>query len=137
MSTPLLEKPAKTISKMFRLPNKIDDTPPQPPRVDSKLTQTLVLARKKVRNGWVQGRSHGPGNRVCAGYAIEESAREIKGHTPMANTLIASANSMLMTAVLAQTNQLFACIPDWNDRSDRTHAEVLCAFDLAIEMSRK
>jgi hypothetical protein len=85
------------------------------------VAEKLVKARKLVERGWTQGSYHtqcGRHSRYCA-----------EGALAMSNGLC-DAELFLRKAV-GQFNIIL-----WNDAPERTQAEVLAAFDKAIELAK-
>ena len=77
---------------------------------------------------WVQGRSQRKrkgGTAYCSTAAITMAADR---YDPFQNAIL-----HLYGAIKRHAGQSYATVAAWNDAPDRTHAEVLQAFDWAIE----
>lgn len=85
----------------------------------------LEAAREKIRDPakWGKGHSWGrPPNVRCAGEVIEDSSKlDFDARQKAYEVLECAAGGRLV---------------DWNDAPERTHAEVLAAFNLAIAFER-
>lgn len=88
----------------------------------------LVKARAKIADpaDWGKGRRGNSGNRpmttCCAAEAVEETCDDYELRVRAFAKLRGAAN----------IPNLWCAIADWNDAPERTHAEVLAAFDKAI-----
>lgn len=88
-------------------------------------TKLLIAARDLVERGWCQG-VIAIGGEVCAAGALTRSYRWREGDDPQ--------------IVIEALNRLQRAVGDfdiswWNDRPERTQADVLAAYDAAISGS--
>lgn len=94
-------------------------------------TEVLIAARKLCEKGWIQGPSHefGNGQCHCPMTAIGRSGRYGTDPYKRAVLFLARAIGAACDSVNAARGAIWA----WNDHPSRTLAEVLAAFDRAIE----
>lgn len=89
----------------------------------------LIKARAKIADPelWGKGRrgSERPLHTCCAAEAIEDTE-------PVNMDLRIKAINALYNAIGLSREFWMPKLPDWNDAPERTHAEVLAAFDKAI-----
>lgn len=92
----------------------------------SQVTDILVRARKLIENkdDWGQGVERHMSGRRCSLDALLDAGRGRESGAVLA----------LKRAARLSSNDFIA---DWNDTPERTHAEVLAAFDRAIEASKQ
>lgn len=92
--------------------------------------EILIAARAKIESpeNWTRGggraRTEGP---HCSQTAIYPATAETYRDALPAMTLLASA-----MGIDSDQSCILGLIWNWNDRNERTHAEVLAAFDRAI-----
>lgn len=88
----------------------------------------LTDARALIEQGWTQGvlrvRTSGPVCYCALGAIDEASSVSVEG-----SGQYNAAKNILMSVIDGP-------IPVWNDDDDRTQAEVLAAFDRAIELAK-
>jgi hypothetical protein len=99
--------------------------------------EILTDARKRVEAGWVQRRAYNEAGDVCAGHAIDLAYQSLihKMHASQDDRY--EAVQWLSKAIDLATNRRWpGGIPDWNDHDGRTKAEVLAAFEHAIQMGQ-
>jgi hypothetical protein len=90
-------------------------------------SQILKKARAKVARGWCQGAMYGDNGAVCAlGAVWQAEGPDLRDD--LAREAISAAAQAL--------DPYFTHLADWNDAPHRTKAEVLAAFDLAIELAK-
>lgn len=85
--------------------------------------ECLVAARKRLENpeNWGKGADLADREKTCALLAMCVTDRD--------SGAVASATRIFRNVVNSQS------IATWNDAPERTHAEVLAAFDKAIELA--
>ena len=97
----------------------------------------LTDARKRVEAGWVQGRAYNEAGDVCAGHAIDMAYYDLAHKMGASMDDRYEAVEWLSKAIYLATHHRWpGGIPDWNDHDSRTKAEVLAAFEHAIQMSQ-
>jgi hypothetical protein len=89
--------------------------------------ETLIRARKLIESpaNWDKGNSQKVGDCYCAQTAIEEAAN-YDNNTPAYKAFLAA---------IGKPNDTLFDIWDWNDADERTHSDILMAFDDAISMA--
>lgn len=85
--------------------------------------KVLMSAKTKIEKGWCQGYLKRRGCYCTYGAIIY-------------STVSNKASQQAIKAFL-EANKIRDCITTWNDNQDRTQAEVLAAFDKAIELAEK
>ncbi len=97
----------------------------------TNIAQVLIAAKKIIsdpRIWWQQGVPSG--GTICASMAI---GHVLSGRAPdEARYLVDAAQAVLARAIGLCNSCL---IPGWNDNPERTHAEVMEAFDKAISLA--
>ena len=94
----------------------------------SAVVETLVAARALIEHGWCQG-DYRVGECVCSYGALQQA---INGD---AEDCTITALDVEATAFLKQAMNCLSVV-SWNDARGRTQADVLAAFDHAIELAR-
>jgi hypothetical protein len=86
--------------------------------------EVLIAARKLIEKpeNWTQ-RKFRHGDAYCMSGAL----LAIDGHSIMSSAVYAALKQAVPSS--------FHCLAEWNDAPERTHAEVLAAFDRAIAMT--
>jgi hypothetical protein len=103
----------------------------------STVAEKLREARALVAKGWTQDADA----RNAAGEDLEEVYHELGDTTPVcwcaggAIHQVAGQSSYISVAKVFGSAIGVEFIPDWNDAPGRTQAEVLQAFDRAIELA--
>lgn len=94
----------------------------------------LIKARAKIADPWNWGKGRRGGQRdmhtCCAAEAIEEAGKQLMLRATAYVHRQMAALTALRNAIPDGEN---GAIIDWNDAPERTHAEVLAAFDQAIK----
>lgn len=88
------------------------------------VVECLIAARKRIENpaNWGKGGEiFEKGGKECAGYAILRSCDDMD----------TSGKAFALFASVTNPSVVL-----WNDAPERTHAEVLAAFDRAIDLGR-
>jgi hypothetical protein len=108
----------------------------------SELVQLLTSARDFVSEGWCQNASQ-IDNKVCAGAAMVLSWKILRG-IPFsrphftADDLFDQAIQTMMAAINElDLDREWHEIPYWNDHPERTHQQVLDAFDRALKIAER
>jgi hypothetical protein len=105
--------------------------------VNAVAVAILTDARKRVEAGWVQGRAYNERGDVCAGHAIDLAYQGLYRKMGASQDDRFEAVKWLSEAIYLATGRNYpGGIPDWNDKDGRTKAEVLAAFEHAIQMSQ-
>ena len=97
---------------------------------DSEVTTTLMKARDDIAVNWTKGRFE-DGDSKCAGMALEVAAG-YRDNEFFDRRLCDEAMEYFLQAI---GGRAWEDIMPWNDAPERTHAEVLEAFDKAIQLS--
>lgn len=102
----------------------------------SAVADKLREARKLIERGWCQD-----------AYALDANGDEIRENDPSAVCWCASGALLVdlnhPDPIVHRARMMFRraikndFIPGWNDRPGRTQAEVLAAFDKAIELAER
>ena len=99
--------------------------------MDSKVKEVLVKARSKIEQGWCQGASaRGRGGRTDVACA-DDAAREWCALGAILAVCGPGPEYQFVDAFMVNAGVQHITV--WNDRPGRTQAEVLAAFDRAIE----
>lgn len=108
--------------------------------MDKGTVACLTRARELLRVGWCQGVNS------CSAEAVHEG-RVLGVATPETRSCYCAVQAMFTGSSPRDFNKAwsllgsvigrFRSIPVWNDSPTRTHAEVLAAFDRAIELASK
>lgn len=97
---------------------------------NNETVRALMDARARVAAGWCQDRGRDAGGKTCAGIALANARAGTEAWTLFERSIDPPSSPR-------QTHDLrdHTFIVKWNDAPGRTQAEVLAAFDRAIEMA--
>lgn len=99
----------------------------------SDVAEKLREARKLIEQGWTKGwfvEQHEADGPIC--YCVYGALNQVVVGDAEADTTETDAAAKLLGRAVGQT---FLSLATWNDAPERTQAEVLAAFDRAIELA--
>ena len=96
-------------------------------------TEILIAAREKIERGWAQGEYARAKNGNPIGYNAEKAVCWCS----IGAIIAVDDDDPTDRAVYTLSDIVGRDITEWNDAPGRTQAEVLAAFDKAIEASKR